>query len=104
VPKPERIGLGAIASDHTSETARLAETARQIERHSQASPATDDDKAVVISVNLPLALLSAMREAADRRALRLAREHPRGRGGRPSVSAIVVDILQRHRDEIDGIE
>ena len=66
-----------------------------------AEAKTDDEKYSVVTVNLPLSLVAAMREAADRRALRLAREHPKGRGGRPSVSAIVVEILQRHRHEID---
>jgi hypothetical protein len=70
------------------------------ERQASADAGT---KSVVVSVNLPLDLLADMREAADRRALRQAREHPKGRGGRPSVSAIITEILQRHREEIEGI-
>jgi predicted CopG family antitoxin len=28
----------------------------------------------------------------------------KGRRGRPSVSEIVVELLERHRDEIDGLD
>jgi hypothetical protein len=95
----KRISLRAS----TDETARLADQARQIQQGHHASSAPDDDKTSVISINIPLGLVADMRAAADRRALRLAKEHPKGRGGRPSVSAIVTEILLRHRDEIEGI-
>jgi hypothetical protein len=95
----KRVPLGAS----TDETARLADQARQIQQGHQASAAPGDTKTSVISINIPLALVADMRAAADRRALRLAKEHPKGRGGRPSVSAIVTEILLRHRDEIEGI-
>ncbi len=54
------------------------------------SPASD--VAVQTSINLPRDLFVALRMAAVARADQL--------GGRPSVSAIVVEILQRHRGEI----
>jgi hypothetical protein len=54
------------------------------------SPASD--VSVQTSINLPRDLFVALRMAAVARADQL--------GGRPSVSAIVVEILQRHRGEI----
>jgi hypothetical protein len=43
------------------------------------------------------------RAAANRRADRKMREDPKGRGGRPSVSEIAVEILERHLSEIEQL-
>jgi hypothetical protein len=56
------------------------------------------------TVHIPVELLQALRHAADRRAARRAKDDPNGRGGRPSVSDIVVDLLQRHRAELDKMD
>jgi hypothetical protein len=94
----KRVSLCKAAPD--DESARLADHAKQIQ---QARTTPDDEKYVVVTVNIPLGLIAAMREAAGRRQLRQAREHPKGKGGRASVSAIITEILLRHRDEIEGI-
>jgi hypothetical protein len=56
------------------------------------------------TVHLPVDLLDALRLAAQRRASRRARADDNGRGGRPSVSEIVVEMLDRHRDELDQMD
>lgn len=58
----------------------------------QAATMTEDYTSSTI--HLPKALLRKLRDAANARADRI--------GGRPSVSAVVVDILLRHADEIDA--
>jgi hypothetical protein len=49
-------------------------------------------------------LLEALRDAANRRAGRRARENDKGRGGRPSVSEVVVELLIKHRGEIEKLD
>jgi hypothetical protein len=57
------------------------------------------------TIHMPLDLLNALRLAAVRRAERRAlADTAKGRGGRPSVSEIVVEILSQHRDEIDALD
>jgi hypothetical protein len=46
------------------------------------------------SIHMPASLLKALRFAAAERAEQ--------EGGRPSVSALVVELLERHRSEIGG--
>ena len=50
--------------------------------------------------------VEALQQAALRRAARRRRADTsgKGRGGRPSVSEIVVDLLTRHRKELDGMD
>jgi hypothetical protein len=102
--KTKRIGGADLVRQIAPVTVNLP-SAMPVAEYSPPEPAVetraDKEKHTIVTVNIPLDLVAAMREAADRRALRLAREHPKGRGGRPSVSAIVVEILQRHRHEID---
>jgi hypothetical protein len=50
---------------------------------------------VTSTIHMPKALLRRLRLAA------MARSEVQG--GRPSVSAIVVELLERHGDEIDAI-
>ena len=57
-----------------------------------AAPAPDRMR--ITSAHLPRELLRLLRIAAAERADR--------HGGRPSVSAVIVDVLQRHRDEIQA--
>ena len=54
----------------------------------------DDAEMRVTSIHIPRDLLRLLRIAAAIRADR--------QGGRPSVSAVIVDVLERHRDEIEA--
>ena len=58
-----------------------------------ATPPADIDMRVT-SIHIPRSLLRLLRMAAADRADR--------QGGRPSVSAVIVDVLERHRDEIEA--
>ena len=57
-----------------------------------AAPPPDSMR--VTSIHLPRELLRLLRIAAAERADR--------HGGRPSVSAVIVDVLERHRAEIEA--
>ena len=48
--------------------------------------------------------MSQLSTPIDSRADWKMRDDPRGRGGRPSVSEIVVELLTRHRDELDALD
>ena len=86
------------------EAAAAAEHVFQLQ--ARQAPASEADKTPMTSstIHLPQELLEALQQAAHRRASRKRRADPRGRGGRPSVSEIVVDLLTRHRDELDGMD
>ena len=86
------------------EVAAAAEHVRQLQ--ARQARATEADRMPMTSstVHLPQELLEALQQAAHRRAARKRRQDPRGRGGRPSVSEIVVDLLTRHRDELDRMD
>ena len=58
------------------------------------STATEPAAMAITSVHLPRDLLAALRMAAIKRADR--------HGGRPSVSAVIRDVLERHRYEIEA--
>jgi hypothetical protein len=54
---------------------------------------TDRSDMVTSAMHLPKATLQLLRKAAVARAGL--------RGGRPSVSAVIVDLVERHRDELE---
>ena len=64
-------------------------------KKSSKAPATAADDMRVTSIHIPRDLLSVLRIAAVNRADRA--------GGRPSVSAVVVDVLRRHQAEIEAM-
>lgn len=95
-----RASFPASADD---EAARAAAQVRELQR--QQGPSADAGVLMTAStVHIPVDLLDALRSAAFRRASRRMKESPRGRGGRPSVSEIVVELLTRHRDELDRMD
>jgi hypothetical protein len=101
-----RASLPPLADEAAEATAR----AQEILRRQTTPPAQSEDletsqqaAMTTSTIHLPVELLGALRAAANRRADRKMREDPRGRGGRPSVSEIVVELLTRHRDELDSM-
>jgi hypothetical protein len=93
------------------ETDRAVATAKAISQAQQAPPEpAGDDIMTTSSIHMPLSLLESLRSAANRRATRKARERgPKVAGERrdstrPSVSEIVVEILTRHRAELDKLD
>lgn len=109
-----RANLPAAARQEAEEAAAAAQVisaSRQAE--TAPTPASgDDDKGPMTtsSIHMPLELLDALRAAANRRAKRKVLERgPKVRGisqesSRPSVSEIVVELLTRHREEIDTMD
>ena len=79
--KTKRIGGAELVRQIAPVTVNLP-SAMPVAEHSPPEPAVetkaDKEKHTIVTVNIPLELVAAMREAADRRALRLAREHPKG--------------------------
>lgn len=109
--KPPRPSLRSSMPPAADEAAQAAAQAQEMLRrqNAQARPeeAPLDRPAAPMTtstIHLPVELLGALRAAANRRADRKMRDDPRGRGGRPSVSEIVVEMLMRHREELDGID
>ncbi len=85
-----------------------AETAVEQVRELQArqSAAADGERVPMTTstIHLPAELLEALQQVALRRAARKRRADPKGRGGRPSVSEIVVELLTLHRDELESLD
>jgi hypothetical protein len=98
--KPRRAGIGNALP--TDDRGALTAQARALGR--RAAPGTDGEPYGTTSIHMPLALLAALRDVPNRRANRKARENPKGRGGRPSVSEIMVELLERHTDELAGMD
>jgi len=76
------------------------------ELQARQSASADGDRVPMTTstIHLPSELLEALQQAALRRAARKRRADPKGRGGRPSVSEIVVELLTRHRDELNDMD
>jgi len=108
--KATRPSLRASMPAVADEAAAAAARAHQMLRGQTTTPAPEPPQEApqppmtTSTIHLPVELLGALRAAANRRADRKMREDPRGRGGRPSVSEIVVEILARHRDELDRMD
>ncbi len=87
------------------EAAEAAATVRELQRRQQAPDGPSGDRPMTTStIHLPVDMLFALQQAALRRADRKRRESPNGRGGRPSVSEIVVELLDELRERIDQLE
>ncbi len=59
----------------------------------RAAPPVDTSADAITSIHIPKAMLTLLRIAAIKRAER--------EGGRPSVSNVICDLLERHRREIE---
>ena len=89
----------------SSEAAQAAAAARQLQRQ-QGNQANGEIRAMATStIHIPVELLNALRAAANRRSLRrLTGRLEDRKNTRPSVSEIVVELLTRHRAELDEME
>ena len=76
---------------------------RELQRRQGAEQGTNTPM-TASTIHIPVDLLDALRAAAFRRASRRMKENPKGRGGRPSVSEIVVEMLTLHRAELDALD
>lgn len=99
----KRPSLRASVAPQADEAARAVAQARELQRR-QDAPHGADRPMTTSTVHMPVELLDALRQAALRRASRRAQADDKGRGGRPSVSEIVVELLERHRDELDDLD
>jgi hypothetical protein len=88
-----------------SEAAQAAAAARQLQRQ-QDHPTNGESEAMATStIHIPVDLLNALRAAANRRSMRrLTGRLTDRRNTRPSVSEIVVELLTRHRAELDELD
>ncbi len=73
--------------------APLAENMQVARRSQQPEPPSAPDS--VTSIHISRDMLRLLRDAANNRAYRAGR-------GRPSVSDVVRDLLERHRDELEA--
>lgn len=99
----KRPSLRTSVPVRADEVAHAVENARELQRRRDASPGGDARPMTTSTIHLPVELLDALRQAAMRRASRRARADDKGRGGRPSVSEIVVELLEQHRGELDTL-
>jgi hypothetical protein len=100
----KRTSLRTTLPDPADEVA-AAEAAMQVMQRPAATTDSGRPAMTTSTVHMPVEMLNALRLAAIRRSERRAlADTAKGRGGRPSVSEIVVEILSRHRDEIDALD
>jgi hypothetical protein len=87
------------------EATQAAAAARELGRR-QDNPASGESVVMTTAtIHIPAELLNALRHAAMRRSLRrMSGTLSDGKNTRPSVSEIVVEMLTRHRAELDGLE
>jgi hypothetical protein len=85
--------------------AAQAAAARQLQRQHD-NPSNREIMAMATStIHIPAELLNALRAAANRRSMRrITGRLDDRKNTRPSVSEIVVELLTRHRDELDELE
>ncbi len=103
--KPARPSLRASMPPAMDDAVEAAAQAEKMLRRQDHQPTPVAAVPMTTStIHLPVELLGVLRAAANRRADRKMRDDPRGRGGRPSVSEIVVELLTRHRDELDSMD
>ena len=106
-PRPSlRASLPPMADEAAEAAARAQEMLRRQAAVPEQAPTKAAQQQVAMTtstIHLPVELLGALRAAAHRRADRKMRDDPRGRGGRPSVSEIVVELLARYRQELDNM-
>ena len=101
-PMTKRPSLrAAVAPD----VAQAAATAAEMHRRQDNSANRETAIMTTATIHIPAELLNALRSAANRRSMRrIGGELDDGRGTRPSVSEIVVELLTRHRAELDALE
>jgi hypothetical protein len=87
------------------EAAQAAAVADELQRRQEHSSHGEDVVMTTSTIHMPAELLNALRSAANRRSMRRINGRLNdGKGTRPSVSEMVVELLTRHRAELDGME
>jgi hypothetical protein len=101
----KRPSLRSTVAPPAGEAAEAAAAARELTRQ-QEKPAEGESMVWTTStIHMPAELLNALRLAAMRRSMRrIGGQLDDGKNTRPSVSEIVVDLLTRHRAELDTME
>jgi hypothetical protein len=92
----KRPTLRSSLSAEPDEAAQAAAIARTL-RDEATAPEPSEVPMTTATFHLPVELLEALERAAIRRRDARRRGDTKGRGGRPSVSEIVRDLLYRHR-------
>jgi hypothetical protein len=102
----KRPSLGSTVARSTEAIAAAAATARAL-TGAKPAPAANSETAIMTTstIHMPAELLNALRTAALRRSMRrISGTLDDGKNTRPSVSEIVVEMLTRHRGELDTLE
>jgi len=101
----KRPTLRSTIAPPAEETARAADVARELTRQQTNPPSGEAAVMTTSTIHMPAELLNALRLAAMRRSMRrIGGSLDDGKNTRPSVSEIVVDMLTRHRAELDTLE
>jgi hypothetical protein len=88
-----------------SEAAQAAAAARELQRQQDYHANGESVAMATSTIHIPVELLNALRSAANRRSMRrLTGRLDDRRNTRPSVSEIVVELLTRHRAELEELE
>jgi hypothetical protein len=88
-----------------NEAAQAAAVADELQRRQEKSNSGEDVVMTTSTIHMPAELLNALRLAAGRRSMRrINGQLTDGKGTRPSVSEMVVELLTKHRAELDVME
>ena len=89
-----------------SEATQAAAAAKELQRRQQDQASNDESAVMTTStIHIPAELLNALRAAANRRSMRrITGRLDDRKNTRPSVSEIVVELLIRHRDELETMD
>jgi hypothetical protein len=89
----------------SDEAAQAAAVADELQRRQEKSSSGEDVVMTTSTIHMPAELLNALRSAANRRSMRrISGQLDDGKGTRPSVSEMVVELLTKHRAELDRME
>jgi hypothetical protein len=98
----KRPTLRSVMPDEATQAAAVAD---ELQRRQEKSSGGEDVVMTTSTIHMPAELLNALRSAANRRSMRrMSGQLQDGKGTRPSVSEMVVELLARHRDELDAME
>lgn len=98
----KRPTLRSVMPDEATQAAAVAD---ELQRRQDKSSGGESMVMTTSTIHMPAELLNALRSAANRRSMRrISGKLEDGKGTRPSVSEMVVELLTRHRAELDTME
>lgn len=101
----KRPSLRSTVTQPSNEAAEAAAAARELSRQQENQPSGESETWTTSTIHMPAELLNALRLASIRRSMRrIGGQVGDGKNTRPSVSEVVVDLLRRHREELDRWE